>query len=324
MGPGWSSTSPSRADARAARRGRSFPSGRAVATTRDVKRSLPARPRALSPRLAALTALALLPSACSGGGGGDAPSQPVADVFGGCSRFAAIGGPATWQNPADAMSEACKPPSNRRVCVSGATIVAIDRYDETGRGALGNYYVEDTEQDADYSGMTIFAPSFSPPDLRLAQGDVVDVVGSRSEFLGPTAGKFGNCKTLPEVSGTLSFRFDSNRPVAPRVIPVMDLKTYDTARKHLGKLVTVKNVTIATDGAGSGGRYTATLDVGGGIPASDVPQVSNELFDLAHYSVGDAGPSGLTAGMTFASITGVVTYFYGFKVAPRSAADLEP
>jgi hypothetical protein len=320
---GRSSTFRPRSDARAVDRGGRFPSARAVATTYGVKRSLPARPRLLSHRLAALVALTLLQSACGGGGGGDAPSQPVADVFGGCARFAEIGGPATWQNPADAMSEACKPPLDRHVCVSGATIVAIDRYDETGKGAIGNYYAEDTEGDADYSGMTIFDPSFSPPDLRLAEGDVVDAVGSRTEFLGPAAGKFGNCKTLPEVNGTLSFRFDSNRPVAPKVIPVTDLKTYDSARKHLGKLVTVKSVIIATGGAGSSGRYTAALDVGGGIPAGDVPQVSNELFDLAHYG-GDAGPSGLTAGMTFASITGVVTYFYGFKIAPRSAADLVP
>jgi hypothetical protein len=299
-------------------RGDCFPSGPRIAKTPKVFPPPPLR------RLAWLGALvfATLTGACSEGGGGDPTAAKVADEFGNCYRLAQIGGPATWQNPADTMSDACKPPPDRHVCISGVTIVAIDRFDETGKGARGNYYVEDTAEDADHSGMTIFAPSFSPPDLRLAEGDVADILGEKTEFLGPPSGRFGGCRTLPEIGGTMSFRFDGNHALAARVIPVADLKSYDTARKHLGKLVKIENVTIAGDGAKSGGRYTADIDVGGGIPQSDVPRISNELFDLEHYS--GSGGDGLAMGMTFQSITGIVTYFYGFKIAPRSAADLAP
>jgi hypothetical protein len=49
---------------------------------------------------------------------------------------------------------------------------------------------------------------------------------------------------------------------------------------------------------------------------SGLPGISNELFDLKNQ-----GPV-MEAGTVLKSLTGVVTYFYGFKVAPRSAADL--
>jgi hypothetical protein len=257
-------------------------------------------------------------SACGSGGSGDPATIPLANEFGTCSRVAQLLGPAEWLDTEDAMSTRCASPLERQVCISGATVIAIDRFDETGKGAVGNYYIEDTEKDADYSGITVFAPAFSPPDLRLAEGDVVDMLGNQTEFLGPTSSKFGKCRTLPELSGTLSFRFDGNQPFAPTVIPVTDLKTYDSARKHLGKLVTIEGVTLAGGGVNSGGRFTADLDVGGGIPAADVPRISNELFDVEHE-----GPA-LVEGGTFTSITGVVTYFYGFKIAPRSAADFKP
>ncbi len=305
---------------------RCFPSGFAVAKSPSVFPVF-----GLSRRFG--LALVALTSACSGGG--DVPSKPVANAFGGCLRLSALGGPAAWQNPADEASATCKVTPDQQVCVSGVTIIAIDRYDETGKGARGNYYVQDTEGEADYSGMTIYNPSFSPPDLRLAEGDVADVIGTRTEFLGPSSNKFGGCKTLPEISGTMSFRFDGGPPIAPKVISALELTTYEAALKHLGKLVKIENVAIASDGEGSGGRYSATIDVGSNLPSDEAPpQVSNELFDLEHYGAdnggggggggGSNGSGGLKGGTTFTSITGVVTYFYGFKIAPRSAADLEP
>lgn len=272
-------------------------------------------------RLAFALALATVTAGCgSDGGGGDPPTKPAATEFGSCSRLADVIGPASaWLDPLNTMSDGCsKVPPDERVCVSGATLIAIDRFDETGRNAVGNYYVEDTEEDADYSGVTVFAPAFSPPDLRLAEGDVIDMIGLRTEFIGPTVGRFGGCRTLPELTGTLSFRFDGNRPFPPKVIPVSELKSYDSARKHLGKLVTIENVKLSSDGTNSGGRFTAELDVGGGVDAADVPKISNELFDVENK-----GPPLRTDG-TFSSITGVVTYFYGFKIAPRSAADFVP
>jgi hypothetical protein len=258
--------------------------------------------------------------ACDGGVG-DPPSKPLADELGGCGRLAKTIGPATWLDPKQPLSESCPLiPPDRTVCLSGLSIVAIDKYDETGDGkSSGNFYVEDTSAvPPPFAGVTIFRPSFSPPDLRLAEGDVVDFLGTYQEFGGPSSFKFANCRTLPELSGALTFRFDNNLPLTPKVVPIEDLKTYDLGRQHLGTLVKLVNVTLDPDGAtSSGGRYTSGIEVGSIANVADVPQVTNELFDMKTN-----GPP-MPGGATFKSITGVVTYFGGFHISPRSLADFE-
>jgi hypothetical protein len=273
-------------------------------------------------RFAVLLALgpALVLSACgsSGSGGtGDSPSEPSTSKLGDGARLHEVVGEATWLDANDPDSTSCDSPPDRHVNVTGVTVVGIDRFDETGQGQLGNFYVQDTAVDpVPFSGITVFAPSFSPPDLRLAEGDVADALGTLMEFLGPSSGRFGECKTLPEIGGTLSFRLE-NGIREPHTITVDDLKSYESARKWLGMLVRLEDVRIAADAANSSGRYTAPLDVGSGVPASDVPRISNELFDLENE-----GPP-LTQDMEFSAVSGIVTYFYGFKLAPRSAADFE-
>lgn len=268
-------------------------------------------------RTSASIAAALWATACTGGVG-DQPSVPLANAYGPTKRLCELFGEATWLNPDDADSENCQQPPDHAVHVTGVTIIAIDRFDETGDGAVGNFWVQDPVcAGKPYAGMTVFAPSFSPPDLRLANDDVVDMNGQSTEFLGPSNSKFGSCKSLPEISGTLSFRFDGNEAPEPVVIDVLDLKSYETARQWLGMLVKVENISLAEDGKNSSGRFTAGINTGGGL-LSDRPKITNELYDIEKE-----GPP-LTEGGTFKSVTGVVTYFYGFHLVPRSAADFEP
>jgi hypothetical protein len=266
--------------------------------------------------------LATLVLGCSGtgdGGTGDPASVPQPDKLGSGAQLSQLLGPATWLNENDKFSDNCAPPPDHVVQVTGTTIVALDKFDETGEGSNGNLYVQDTTQDPPaFSGVTVFAPSFSPPDLRLAPGDVTDMFGVLQEFLGPSsAGLFGYCKTLPEIGGTMTFRFEAG-PLTPKTIPIEDLKSYATARQWLGMLVRIESVRIADPPANSSGRYTAALDVGGGIAQPDVPKISNELYDIE----GEGPP--LTQGATFSAMSGVITYFYGFKIAPRSPDDFEP
>lgn len=258
--------------------------------------------------------------ACDGGVG-DQPSQPLADELGGCGRLAKTVGKATWLDPKQTLSTSCPLiPPDRTVCLSGLSIVAIDKYDETGDGkSSGNFYVEDTSADPPpYAGITIFRPSFSPPDLRLAEGDVVDFLGRYQEFGGPSSFKFPYCRTFPELSGALTFRFDNNVPLIPKVVKIEELKTYETGRPLLGTLVKLIKPQLDASGAtSSGGRYASGLEVGSIANVADVPRVTNELFDMKTL-----GPP-MPKGAVFKSITGVVTYFGGFHIAPRSAADFE-
>lgn len=265
-----------------------------------------------------LFAAACDPNVSEGGGTGDPPSKPVAEPCGAGARLDDLVGPPTWINPADDDSLSCTYPLDKPASLAGLRVVAIDRYDETGDGATGNYYAQDAcATVGPYQGMTIYAPSFSPPDLRLFPGDAVDLLGNLMEFPGPTSGPFPYCRTLPEVGGTLTFRFELGPNISAHTIPLDDLKTYETARQWLGMLVKVENVTIAGKPYDSNGRYSASILVGGNILQLDIPAISNELFDLKNL-----GPP-LDDGVSFKSVTGIVTYFYGFKIAPRSADDFE-
>jgi hypothetical protein len=289
--------------------------------------------QALSPfrRLALAGALSAA-AACnvtSDGSTGDPPSEPDADVLGTGARVSEVVGPATWFDENTMGTASCSAPLDRQVRLTGQIIVAVDRFDETNDGAVGNIYVQDVTDPADgavpYSGLTVFSPSFTPPDLRVFEGDVVDTFGNLIEFLGPNSDGFGGCRTLPEIGGAMSLRFDA-APAVPATIVTAGadsarwdpVKGYPNARQWIGMLVRFEGVTIASDGANDGkGRYTAAIDVGGGISGDDVVKISNELFDLE-----GEGPA-LTQGAQFAAVTGVLTYFYGFKIAPRSAADFE-
>jgi hypothetical protein len=279
------------------------------------------------------TALLLCAAACAsllagcGSGSGDPFSEPAASVLGSGSRIRDILGPAEWLDPDDEDSLSCAVPANATVNISGVTVTAIDRFDEVSDGAFGNVYVQDTTKEpGEYEGMTIFDPSYTPPDLRVTNGDVLDFFGVYLEFLGPTSGYFGSCKTLPEISGAGTFRFEGS-VVPAKVVKLEEILGYANARRYLGMLVTLENVTISGDpfssneSLPSGGRYTADIDRTGidttGLDSGDFPRISNELYDLKVL-----GPV-LADGTQIKRLTGVLTYFYGFKIAPRSPADFE-
>jgi len=277
--------------------------------------------------LAGVCSAAVL-SACGGtadGGEGDLPSEPRADRYGDGARLVEVLGPATWFNAENTESVDCEIPNDRPIQVTGQTIIAIDKFDETGTGSLGNIYVQDSNLNpVAYSGITVFDPSFTPPDLRLTPGDVVDTLGAMQEFPGPNSATFGLCKTLPEIGGTMAFRYENGPRVPLTVVAAgggpgrwTPLTNYQDARQYLGMLVRVEDVTIDGDPYASNGRYTADIAVGGGVPFEDVPEISNELFDLER----DGPP--VSDGAHFTAVTGVLTYFFSFRIAPRSADDFE-
>jgi hypothetical protein len=252
------------------------------------------------------------------GGTGDPPTEPTSNPYGNGARLSETLGPATWLDPADMESVDCGAiPPDRSALITGVSMVAIDDYDETGAGARGNYYVSDVAADPlPYGGITVFDPGFSPPDLRVAVGDVTDMFGFVTEFIGPSSSRFGFCRTLPEISGSLEFRFEA-APLAPIPLDVSELATYESGRKWLGMLVEVEQVVLLEDPYDPGsGRYSIRIDAGSAPAGEEIPTLVNELFDLK-----TAYPD-LQQGDTLTRVRGVVTYFYGMHLAPRSADDI--
>lgn len=199
--------------------------------------------------------------------------------------------------------------SGQSVNITGAIVTMVDNFDETRNGARGDVYVQDFQNPGKNSGMGIFSPSFVPASLRIAPGDVVDLRGTYLELAGfPGATPFpaGQVKIQMD-KPVATFRFDAPSP-EPVDIDVTDLTDYSKGKQWQGLLVRVKNVTTPSPPVVEGGRLALAL--GSGVTAAIV---SNEFADLQ--------AADLPAGTTYKSITGIVTYAFKLRLAPRSLAD---
>jgi hypothetical protein len=255
-----------------------------------------------------LGGVALAPG-CSGRDGDRSVEKSPPSPLGRASRIRDLIDP---QSPTKAVSGAV-------VSVSGASIVHVDTFDETGDGSSrGTIYIQDYDsatkppEQRGFSGIGLFSPTFVPSDLKVAPGDVLDFVGLYQENASIGAAVFRPGQPLIQLARPVgTFRFEA-KPLEPTEINVEDLTTYATGRKWIGSLVTVKNVSILTVPSANRGRVTAVI---AGEPDNrDSPVISNEFIPL--------DPAAIPIGKKFKSITGVVTYFFNLKIAPRSMQDL--
>jgi hypothetical protein len=239
----------------------------------------------------------------------DKPSERPANVLGSGIRIRDVTNPDK------------KPANNTNVNVSGAVVVHVDTFDETGDGkSRGGIFIQDLNSKEPYSGIGLFAPAFIPAELRVSPGDVLDFNGPYQENASIGAARFPGVADGQAVQNVLvqlarptgTFRFDGPPP-EPTEIDVNDLVKYEVGRKWYGMLVTVKNVTVQSIFRDRSNRLTGCI--AGDCPnnRSNPPVISNEFTDLAEQDL---------EGKTFKSVTGVVTYFYSLKIAPRSRADL--
>jgi hypothetical protein len=248
----------------------------------------------------------------------DPPSTPLANEYGDGEHISSVllgfFGPATWVKLSDINSVDCYDPPDITVLTAGVTISAVDQWDETGNGAIGTVYVQDPVSPTPlYAGMALYEPTYSPPAYKPEPGNVVQVAGVYEEYIGPSdlaLGRFGQCETLPQLEGTATELFEGQVP-EPVVITPADLNSYANARQYLSMLVTVTNVCMEAAGEESDGRYSAPVSVSGTAWSID-----DELWDVYHLMP-------LAQGQCFTSVTGIVTFFEGFSLAPRSAADFK-
>jgi hypothetical protein len=213
---------------------------------------------------------------------------------------------------------------NTTVDVTSVDVSWIDTYDETHDGkSAGTVYIQDVGSSAPYSGLSLYESSFVPADLRLLPGDVVDVVGPYDESTSVGTAMFNAGTTLPQFNKPVStFRYAFSTPT-PTVIALADLDMQDpvstaaylVGRKWENMLVTVNDVVIAGGETDSTGLRVSYLlgDPDGSIDLNACA-ISNELYPL--------GKTDFAAGTHFTSVTGIVTWFYTYQIAPRSAADL--
>lgn len=206
-----------------------------------------------------------------------------------------------------------RPAPGSTVTVEGVVVTAIDTYDETNNGkSRGTIYVQDFGSHEPYSGVGLFSASFVPAGFRVAVGDVVDLTGQYQENAAIGTAVFTPPQVLPQIAKpVMTLRLDHSdaTKIQPTLVKVTDLGIYDKGRAWIGALVTVEGVTLGGCKESSG-RVTSYLSAD---TSKSGPQVDNELYAYACADHPD--------GTKYKSVTGIVTYFFNLKIAPRSAAD---
>jgi hypothetical protein len=254
--------------------------------------------------LASLAACAL---SCGSIAVGDVPDLgKPSDPIGQGMRLKDVGDPSLPNHPKN----------NASVTVTGATVLWVDTFDETANGkSRGTVYVQDVDSQSPYAGMSLYSPTFVPGDLRVAPGDVLDLVGAYQENDHIGTAVFPVGQVLPQISKPVgTFRYEYKTP-DPVVIDPTDLDDFTKGRKWLGMLVTVKNATLV-DGINpetSSSTGAPTGRVSGHItPSGKGGKVTNENVQLPI----------LPANTVLKSLTGIVTYFFDLHIAPRTTADI--
>jgi len=203
------------------------------------------------------------------------------------------------------------------VNISGAVVLTIDDYDETADGkSRGTVYVQDIASQAPYSGASLYSPSFVPSNLRVVPGDTLDLLGQYVVESSIGSAKFNPGEGLAQISKpTATFRYEYETP-APLVINPNDLSAYSTGFQWENMLVTVNDVTMVDGVVGDGkGRVTGHF-TSDSTTNAEAPTITNELMPIAAGSI--------VAGTKYKSITGIVSWFFNFHIAPRSSADFVP
>jgi hypothetical protein len=241
---------------------------------------------------------------------GDPPSSGVTpNPLGSGLRIRDVADPTRSDHPAN----------NAHVVVTGASYLWVDTFDETHDGkSKGTVFMQDVGSNLPYSGMSVYSPTFNPANLKPSPGDVLDLDGTYQENDHIGSAIFTAPDVLPQLSKPIvTPRFEYVAP-SPTTIDPNDLNDYAKGRQWMWMLVTLQNVTFP-DGLVDDGNGRDTVHVSSSA-AKNMVTMSNELFDLAAWNAANGTP--IAKGQTVKSITGVVTWFYSYHVAPRSPADI--
>ena len=279
----------------------------------------------------ALAVVSVAALACSDGGKGDSQPAVLGSLRGSAHSLAELN---------DRTRTVAAPQPTDVLQISGVRVTWIDTFDETGTGQVGDVFVQDLFAPDEtfgrgYEGMLLFQPGYSPPSFRATTGDVLDLNGQYSEFQVPKQAYLDKIWRTPEMKGaTISLRLDAaGAMTSAATMPFGDMFLFQTGRRWLSMLVTVENVVVqpctgsSCSGvfAVSGGRASANLtDMLGTVVSKTTPDgtkplgqpgITNELMDITKVP--------LQPGQTIKRLTGLVTLFDRFHVAPRTADDIQ-
>jgi hypothetical protein len=275
--------------------------------------------------------------ACSSGGGGDLDPQQMLerDVDRELNEQQTKTPIAKANNPEAPLTRYCGTmcipglPCQQE-CPSlkakGVVVVAVDNYDETRDGkSIGAIYVQDAIQPTDWSGLMLYRPHPNPSDLHLIPGSGVDVGGMYQPFPGPAPGYFQTPIVLPElVEGSVTLAFESPAPEPVDITVDMLRKDKVGSMKYVGRLVRIKDVEISSPGFYTRSGEKRAMDGEGAIDGGT--DAKNAIVSLSSQFLPIQDPTGIAAakGKKYSSVTGILNFFYNYKLCPRFVSDAVP
>jgi hypothetical protein len=260
----------------------------------------------------------------------DPPAPYTANPLGNGQRISDV------QNPGASTSDYTQAINNANgvnVFLSSVVVTWIDDYDETRDGkSKGTVYVQDVGSEAPYAGISIYQPNYIPASLLPVPGDVLDISGPYQELKNIGTAIFGSQNniplTLPQLAKPVgTYRYDARSewaasgggwPDAATIqLSDIDQTNYLKGRQWEGMLVTVKDITVAAGTPDStGNRITYPMGQADASIDPNAAAISNELCAI--------GKDDYPPGTHFSSVTGIVTWFYSYHIAPRTKDDLKP
>jgi predicted extracellular nuclease len=186
------------------------------------------------------------------------------------------------------------------VTLREVVVSAVDGYAQPS-GYSGDVTVQEIKG-GENSGIKLYRPTRTDglPVTDLKVGDHVKVEGSVTWFT-PSKSPFPNGRVVKELAtGCAITRLTSGTPPTPKELTEADVTVDPTAAKWEFVLVTVKNLAV-----------TQPLDTTyGEFVVGSALTVDDELYPHTP-KMGDC-----------LSVTGVMNYFYEYKILPRDAADI--
>lgn len=255
-------------------------------------------------RKLSLLALVLGLAACRGGDGDDGDDTPNPDS-------SVNGSDVTIQ---EIQNDAMVP--GTPVNLKGVIVTAIDNYGMR----TGDFWIQEPGG-GEYSGVQVFG---APLDqvAALAVGDVVDISGAQKEEFALSSDMSGNTLTeLEPLNGGMITvtKVSSGTAPAPQMVDALAIgQLTDFMARHAewekweGVPVTLTNVQAMSDAE-------CITSMG------NCNDMTYRRFDLTGDIQAQSGlaemPATVDRGDCFASITGIVTYFFDYQINPRTAAE---
>jgi hypothetical protein len=209
------------------------------------------------------------------------------------------------------------PEADTNVRVKDLLVTAVDRFDEDGSGKTGTIFVQEIGG-GPFSGIQLYRPTIQPAGEYLLPGDVVEVEGLYVEFeygqINPD-GADPRGRTISQITDGVARKTGEWISPEPTVVEDSnDVQVDPAAEQWEGVFVEIRDVEAQSEPDSRGAFF-----VQGSAPC----ETTRDARDRVVVVVDLRARLGVATGVHLSRVAGIMTYFYTYKLLPRSPLDVE-